>query len=172
MIRCITPRLTISAGHVVIGILLVVMFQAGCKRSATIVGPKGERVTETKNGEDTELAFKGMNGENIRSSVGKKGVALPLDFPSDVAIYPKATPIMVATKDKETAVLLTTTDSLQKTLTFYKGQLKERGWKIKLSSDAPKVSLLQAEKEGRTLAVLLTETAEGAGIQLTLVKKE
>ena len=152
-------------------LLLTVVFQTGCKRSTTIVGPKSERVTETKTGEDTELAFKGINGEDIRSSIGKNGVALPSDFPSDVAIYPKATPTMVATKDKETAVLLTTNDSFQKTLTFYKGQLKEKGWKIKLSSDQSKVSFLQAEKEGRGLSVLITETSEGTGIQLTLVKK-
>jgi hypothetical protein len=166
------PKLGKLAWYMAIGLLVIVVLEPGCKRSTSVVAPKGEKAIETKNGEGTEIPYKGINGEDIRSAVGKQGVALPRDFPADVAIYPKATPIMVATKDKETAVLLTTTDSLQKTLTFYKGQLKQNGWKIKLSSDAPKVSLLQGEKEGRGLTVLLTETAEGTGIQLTLVKKQ
>jgi hypothetical protein len=166
------PKLGKSAWYMAIGLLVIVVLEPGCKRSTSVVASKGERVTETKNGEGTEIDYKGMNGEDIRSSVGKQGVALPRDFPADVAIYPKATPMMVATKDKETTVILTTTDATSKVVAFYKGQLKEKGWTMRLSSDAPKVSLLQGEKEGRRLTALLTETSEGTGIQLTLVKKE
>ncbi len=113
-----------------------------------------------------------MNGEDIRSAAGKNGVALPPDFPADVAIYPKATPHMVATKDKETTVILTTTDPVQKVVAFYKGQLKEKRWTMRLSSETPQVSMLQGEKDGRTLAVFITETPQETSIQLAVVKEK
>jgi hypothetical protein len=153
-------------------LLLMVSFQAGCKRSTTIAEPKGERITEAKNAADVPFPYKGMNGEDILSSTGKNGVPLPSDFPADVPVYPKATPAMVARKDKETTVLFTTPDSLKKAVTFYKSHLKENGWKIRMIADSPQVSLLEGEKEARSLTLLLTENSEGTGIQLTLMKKK
>jgi hypothetical protein len=62
------------------------------------------------------------------------------------------------------------TDPPKKVVTFYKGQFKEKGWKMRIDSESPQGSLLQGEKEGRTLAVFINEKADGTSILLTLSK--
>jgi hypothetical protein len=119
----------------------------------------------------TEVAFKGIHGEDIRSAVGKGGVALPASFPVDVAVYPKATPITVATVNKETTVILTTSDPRQKVVAFYKDKMKENGWKSKSATDMPQVSMIEGEKAGRVMVVLISETSDGK-VQITLSSKE
>ncbi|MFZ1933886.1 MAG: hypothetical protein WCB27_18600 [Thermoguttaceae bacterium] len=170
MTRCIFPRLMRSVGCFGIVLLLVVVFQPGCKRSTTVVGPKGEKGTVSRDDEGTEVAFKGMNGEDVRSSTGKAGVALPAGFPADVPVYPQATPMTVATVHKETRVILTTSDPRQKVVTFYNGKMKENGWKSKASTELPQMTMLQGEKSGRTMVVLISETSDGK-VQITLSHK-
>jgi hypothetical protein len=177
MARCFISRFARLASCLGMGLLLlIVVLQAGCKRSTekptTFVGPRGERATVTKDGDDTELAYKGIHGEDIRSATGKKGVALPANFPADVAVYPKATIAMAVTTDKEITVILSTTDSIQKVGAFYKGKLKDKGWKSNMASDAPQLSMLEGEKEGRKLVVFMIEKPEGTSIQLVVSNKK
>jgi hypothetical protein len=166
----IVRKLIKSASYVGLGMLLLTLaFQPGCKRSTT-VGPKGEKGTVTKGAEDT-VNFKGMNGEDVRSSTSKRGVALPADFPSDIAIYPKATPMTVATIGKETTVILTTPDSREKVVAFYKDKMKQNGWKSQSSTDMPQISMFQSEKAGRTWTVLISAPPERS-VQITLSHKQ
>jgi hypothetical protein len=167
--HCIVERLTKSTAYVGIGLLLIVAFQAGCKPSTT-VRPKDKKVTVTIGGKDTEVAFKGINGADVRSATGNAGVALPADFPADVPVYPQARPMTVATVNKETTVLLTTSDARQKVVAFYKDKMKENGWKSKSATDMPQVSMFEGEKAGRTMVVLISETSDGK-IQITLSTK-
>jgi hypothetical protein len=171
MVYRIVPRLTRLASYVCLGLLLfAVVFQPGCRRSTT-VGPKGEKVTVTKGAEGAEVAFKGINGEDVRSSTSKRGVALPADFPTDIAIYPKATPMTVAIVGKETTVILTTPDSREKVVAFYKDKMKQNGWKSQSSTDMPQISMFQSAKAGRTWTVLISASPEGS-VQITLSHKQ
>jgi len=171
MAHCIVLRVVKSASCVGMGLLLIVLLQAGCKRSTTVVGPKGEKVTVTKDGDTAEVAFKGINGEEIRSAGGKKGVALPANLPAAFPIYPKATPVTVATVGKETTSILTTADPRQKVVAFYKDKMKENGWKSKSSTEMPQISMFEGEKSGRTMTALISEAPDGT-VQIALSNKE
>ena len=168
MTHCIVERLTKSTAYVGIGLLLIVAFQAGCKRSTTIVGPKGEKATLRKGGEDLDFVYKGMNGEQVHFAGGKQAVALPVDFPADVALYPKAMPVRTATSDKETRVDLTTVASVQDVEAFYGKTLKKDGWRIDSTIKVPQY--LKATKGGRTLSVDISTQSGETTIHLSVVK--
>jgi hypothetical protein len=159
-----------SARCIGIGLLLLAaVLPSGCKRSTTIVGPKGEKVTMTKDG--GEVSFKGQNGEEVHFAGGKKDVALPADFPSDVAIYPKATVALSSTADQGMTVMLHTADSAEKAKTFYDEKLKKDGWKIENTLNTPAGAMMVGSKDGRTLTVLVASDSDKTSIHLTVTKK-
>jgi len=173
MARCIVLRLVKLASFAGMGLLLLmVLLQAGCRRSTepstTVVGPKGEKGTVAKGDTDAELAYKGINGEEVHYAGGKQAVALPADFPADVAIYPKAMPVRTATSDKETRVDLTTADSAQDVEAFYRKTLKKDGWKLDNTIKVPQY--LKATKEGRTLSVDISTQSGETTIHLSVAK--
>ena len=173
MARCIVLRLVKRTSCLGMGLLLlIVMLQVGCKRSTTVVGQKGEKATVTQEGDNIEVAFKGQNGEIVHFAGGKNAVALPAEFPADVAIYPKAIPVTTSTAGTEMTVMFRTSDSLQKVVVFYKAQLKEKGWKIKTATDIPEASMLEGEKDGRKLTVWTAEQQDGTIINLVVSSKK
>ncbi len=164
----IIGQLAKAARYAGVGLLLVLVLQAGCKRSTTVVGPKGGKTTLTNGGKGAELVYKDMNGADVHFAGGKTPVALPADFPSDVAIYPKAMPIRTATSDKETRVDLTTPDSVQDVEAFYKKRLKEDGWRIDDKIRVPRY--LTATRNGRTLSVDVSTRGGETTIHLIVVR--
>ena len=166
--RSIVLRLTWAAVCTAIGLSLVIVLQAGCKRSTTVVGPKGGKTAISKGGKDSELAYKGMNGEEVHFAGGKQAVALPVDFPADVALYPKAMPVRTATSDKETRVDLTTAASARDVEAFYARMLKKDGWQIDSAITVP--HYLKATKRGRTLSVDIATQSGESTIHLCMVK--
>ena len=174
MASCVLLRLVRSASFVGIGLLLlIVALQPGCKRSTTVAEPeKSDKVAAAQNGDAAEITYKTEEGEVVDYAGGKKAVALPANFPADVPVYPKAMPVMTKTGDTKMTVFLNTPDSLQKVGTFYKEQLKEKGWQIKPIPDTPKVLVLEGEKEGRKLTVFITENPKETVVQLVVSKKK
>ncbi len=149
--------------------MLLLAVQSGCKRrSTTIVGPNGEKFSASKAGAD--FTYKGMDGEEVHFAGGKTPVALPADFPADVALYPKAMPIRTATSDTETRVDLTTVDSVGDVEAFYAKRLKKDGWKIDSTIRVP--HYLKATKDRRTLSVDVATQAGETLIHLSLVKQK
>lgn len=162
-------RVPISLG---IGLLLLLGLQPGCKRSVTVVGPKGERVRTTA-GDDVEVDFRNGDGEEVRFAGGKKAVALPANFPADVPIYQNATVVMTTIGEKETRAMLTTTDSLKKVKEFYGKELKKRDWAPATTTDVSKMSMLEYKKGNRGLVVLVVgDDADRTSIQISVSKKK
>ena len=157
-----------SAGCVGIGLLLlIVVFQRGLQ---TIDNRRRvqrcEKVTVTKNGEGTEVAFKGINGEDVRFAGGKRPSHLPAEFPADVAVYPQATPVMtVTTVDKEMTRHPHHDRLLAEGRGFLQGQDEGERLEEQTTTDMPQMSMLEAEKEGRKLVVLISETPKEPSIQ-------
>jgi len=168
MARCIVLQLAKSASCVGIGLLLlIVALHTGCKRSTVVVGSEGAKGAVPKNGDAEEFAFKGLNGEEVHFAGGKP-VALPAEFPADVAIYPGATVVMTVTGEKEMSITLNTTDSVEKVEAFYKKKLKEDGWKLDNAIKQPQ--FLQATKKGRSLSVDIRAQSGKTTVCLTIAK--
>jgi hypothetical protein len=176
MARRIVSALASLASCVGIAMLLLVaVLQIGCKRSTeqstTVVGPNGQKVTVTKNGEAEEISFKGMNGQETHFAGGDKNVALPAGFPTDVAIYPKATVALSSTVNESMTVMLKTADSVDKAKAFYDKSLKENGWKVMGTLDMPGGTTVQATKGEQTLLMLIATEADKTSINITIAKK-
>jgi hypothetical protein len=152
------------AGCLAMGVAFVIALQPGCKRS-TPAAPVNRKPAIPDAQE--EFPFKAMNGASVRSSTGKEGVRLPGDLPADVAIYPKATPTLVATLNNETKILLATPDAWRKVADFYKQRMKKDGWKIAASTYVSQTVMLQGEKGKRTFVVLVSEES-GKTVQISL----
>jgi hypothetical protein len=168
MERCAVLRLANRISCLGIGLLLViVMLPTGCKRSTTVADPEGAKDAVSKQHDGDELAFKGLNGEEVHSAGGKP-VALPANFPADLAVYPGATVVMTVIDEKQMSITLNTPDAVKTILAFYKRHFKENGWKT--INDNPKYSMLEAEKEGRTLMLIVTAKTKETSVQLILSK--
>jgi dolichyl-phosphate-mannose--protein O-mannosyl transferase len=101
-----------------------------------------------------------------------QGIALPDDFPKDVAIYPKAK-VIASNKEKNgtMSVVLEITDSAQQVVTFYKEKLKENGWTIENETNMTGMAMLQGAKEGRKVALIAAGESGKTMTTLTLEKK-
>jgi hypothetical protein len=132
----------------------------GCKRSTTLTGPKGEKVTVTRDGAKVEGTAKGPHGEEVRWAAGEGGVALPDDFPKDVAIYPDAKPLASTSDKKHISVTLKTADPSEKVAAFYKDRLKADGWEIEQTMNMGAISMVHAAKGGRKATVSVNNDSD------------
>lgn len=146
-------------------VVLTLVFLPGCKRSAT-ENAKGA-IPKSQGGE--EIAYKDETGAEVHYAGGTAPVSLPVGFPNDVPLYPKAIPTQTQTKASTVCVLLDTSDSAAKVRAFYAETLKENGWKIKIDDIATDVRI-EGSKEGRKLTVLMSKKSGGAQFSLTLAK--
>jgi hypothetical protein len=174
--------------------LLIASFCIGCGRSnsTTVTGPHGEKVTVTKKGQqmnmtvkgekgeqatitnagdNQDITIKGKDGQKTHFSSSKTGVALPDGFPKDVAVYPKATINMATTVEKTISLMLKTSDSKQDVLAFYKKQFQENDWKIKNTMDSDDQSMINGEKEHRTLTVLIHPESDATIVNLVVAEE-
>jgi hypothetical protein len=153
-------------------LVLMVGASAGCKRSTTVTGPKGEKVTVTQKGAAIEGTATGPGGEKVRWSSGEGGVALPDDFPKDVAVYPKATVVTSTSVKKQMTATLKTADPAEKATAFYKDKLKENGWTIESTMNIGNMSMLHGVKAGRKVTVSVTKDSDQTMIVLAVDNEE
>jgi hypothetical protein len=174
--------------------LLFVGFLAlsGCDRSTTVTGPNGEKVTVSKDGKNVvvtgadnkeqkmtvsqdgkgvEISGVGPNGEKVQISQGA-GASLPKDFPSDVPVYAGAKPVMNATVQEGTTVMLETTDPSDKVVEYYDKNLKEQGWEQESKFNMQNTVSISSKKEKRRLAVNIMGADNKTTIQLVLVNEK
>jgi hypothetical protein len=151
--------------------LLILTLLAGCGRSTTTVGPKGEEATVTKEGGAVKVTGKDEHGDELKTTVGS-GASLPDAFPSDVAIYPKATIEVSATVGNTMSVSLKTADSAKEVETFYKQKMKENGWDSKSSLDMPQMKMLEGSKKGHTLTVVISAESGHTIISLSVTSEK
>jgi hypothetical protein len=164
----------------------------GCKRSTTVTGPNGEKITVTSDGSNAEMTMTGPDGEktHITSATGgkngevtitgtgmnngkmqfsssEKGVALPEDFPKDAPIYTGGVIIQNVSMPDGMMVMIKTNDSEEKIKDFYEKTLKEQGWESKAIMKMPQGTSMVNEKDGRTLSVTIA-TGDETMIHLTV----
>ncbi len=168
-IRCVE-----SAGSPAAGLaLLVLALSAGCGRSTTAIGPNGDKVTMKQKGDSVDVTFKDKQGKEGRVATGEKSVALPDDFPKDVAIYPKATVFMSTTIETAMHIGLKTADPAEKVLAFYKKKLDENGWKIGTNVNNNEVlTVLYGRKPHRALTVVVSTGSDQTAITLTVASEK
>jgi hypothetical protein len=170
MAHCFCKRPAELGTYASIGLLLVAMaLYAGCRRTTTVTDSEGHKATVTQKGNSVEITSKGKDGQEVRLG---EGVALPEDFPKDVAIYPKATVFMSSKEKKGTmSVMLKIANPAQSVATFYQEKLKENGWDIENTTNVGNLTMLQAVKEGRKLAVSVNKDASETMVTLVLEKE-
>jgi hypothetical protein len=139
---------------------------AGCKPS-TAVGPSGAKTKSATKAVDEEVPFKSITGEEVHFAGGKP-VALPADFPADVAIYPKATVVRWSKGNEGIGASLKTADSAKDAEAFYRESLKKDGWELDKKVKVPR--FLKATKQGRTLSVDISTQSGETTIDLTIAK--
>ena len=148
----------------------LLFYTAGCGRSTTVTNPEGEKTTIERNGDGVDISIKGKDGGDARFSSGQ-GVALPDDFPKDVAIYPAATVVMTINVDDGRQVTLSTEDAAEKVEAFYKDRLKKDGWEEKTSMNTPMMKMFAWEKDGRELVVNIMSEGGKTTISITVPTK-
>jgi hypothetical protein len=153
-------------------LLLTFELCLGCGKSTTVTGPDGEKMTVTKKGDGMEMTVQGKLGKKAHISANKDGVALPEDFPTDVPIYPKATVVTAMTIEKAQMVSLKTADSVKQAEAYYKEKLKDNGWEIKTSMNTEDGMMLQGQKKGHVLTVMVSGKSDETMIQLTVAPEK
>lgn len=91
-------------------------------------------------------------------------------LPEDVPIYPSALPISsMSSPTRGTIVNLRSQDGVDLISAWYGKELPERGWLLEGQSGAANSHLVTAVKQERRATVLITGTADGAQILLTVL---
>jgi hypothetical protein len=150
---------------------VVVCVACGCgKRTTTVTGPDGVKVTVDKSGGKVEI--KGQGADGTIATFSESGVTLPDDFPKDLPLYPGAVPTLHTTVKNNRSVMLKTTDAADKVAAFYKEKLKAEGWKIEAEFAIGDTASLSGTKDRRTLAVVVAHDGKGAQITLGLTTND
>jgi hypothetical protein len=156
--------------------LLALAAGSGCRRTPTTTGvrPDGKSTTADSKTGPMDVTVKDKDGKETHFAAGAGGVALPDDFPKDVAVYPKATVVTSMTSSRGMFVALKTTDPAVKVAAFYKDKLKEDGWEIVTSANTGTGTMLIAakEKEKRGVTILIVADSGETKITLTILPEK
>lgn len=154
------PLLALSA----LGLALAL---AGCAQKAeeaaaenAIEAASGGKADVDIDGDNTKVTVQTAEGTATMSSGGD--VALPADFPSDVAMADDRKVVSLFTAEGATALSYTTAGALAEVVAAQSDTMKGNGWTQSMSLDADNKSSMRAySKEGRD--VVLAYTADDAG---------
>ena len=115
----------------------------------------------TQDGQNSEVTLKGKEGEEAHVASEAVSVPLPDGFPSDIAIYPKAT-VSGSTKTESGAmsVILKTGDDAEQVKKFYDEQLKQDGWTVENTTKDGDAMILEVAKEGHKLGLTVHRNGE------------
>ena len=154
------------------GLILVsgVLLLAACqKREYT--GPNGEKVVVDRGSNSVKVTSK--DGSAVYS--GGAGTVVPDTFPKDVPIYAGArvTGAVSGAQQGSSGQMVTfeTSDSPEKVIDFYKGQLS--GWKnsMEMASGNGKMLVLVSPDQKRTVTVTATPGGGKTSVSLTVGAK-
>lgn len=125
-----------------------------------------------RRGQDDRLHATAKDKPDKKTAAVETGVSLPDQFPKDVAVYPKAAVESSVTIEKTMSISLKTIDSAKEVETFYKEKMKFAGWEMKNSMNLPKEVMLNAEKGGRTLTILIVSESDYTKIVISIVSEK
>ncbi|OGJ61491.1 hypothetical protein A3C37_04170 [Candidatus Peribacteria bacterium RIFCSPHIGHO2_02_FULL_53_20] len=104
------------------------------------------------------------------------GNTIPKNWPSDVPAYPGAQVVYSAAVttpegDDGLALTLSTNDTLEQAVEFYKGTLAAEGWKILSTLESGEATIIGAEKGNRVFAASISNAGGQTMISLGMGKK-
>ncbi len=151
---------------------LVLALCAGCGRSTTAEKPGDKKAAAGAVAKTTDSDATAKDKPDKKTAAVETGVSLPDQFPKDVAVYPKAAVESSVTIEKTMSISLKTIDSAKEVETFYKEKMKFAGWEMKNSMNLPKEVMLNAEKGGRTLTILIVSESDYTKIVISIVSEK
>lgn len=126
------------------------------------------------NGEaDVNVKADGTMDITTKDGTYSMGKDLPKDWPSDVPSYAGATVSYAASTNQPQdtsgmALVLLTQDSSADVQAFYEAELKSSGWDITNTMQGGGSTIMTAEKDGRTLSLVIAESDGQTGITLAV----
>jgi hypothetical protein len=115
---------------------------------------------------DGKVTMETKEGTSTFSSGGNAKV--PDTFPKDVQVYAGAKVMASMSVPKGQHLILESGDSIEKIITFYKGQMTGGGWKEEMSMNQGESSMLVYKKEQRTVSIVVASSGKTSQIQLTV----
>jgi hypothetical protein len=101
-----------------------------------------------------------------------EAVALPESFPTDVPIFPDATPTASLVKEGgDSVVSLNTAAPAPEVFDYYRAALENRGWDIESETAGDIQGALIMKKGARTATVLILASHAGTQIVLTVAEE-
>lgn len=130
------------------------------------------------NADDGQIEIKGEDGESMKVSTGKK-TELPKDWPSSVPVFPNSSIDYVASVDGYNGggvshtVTLSTKESIEDVVNFYKDELVKNGWKIAQTITTSDGSMISATKdENNSVAVYIGANDDVTTVTITAVAEK
>ena len=161
---------------------------AACSNEKTVETPKGDvTVKKTAKGVQVKskdgsmsmegddkaghIKVKGDDGKNVDMTYAQE--KLIDGFPQDVPIYASAKIKMSQLMEGKQAVAsLSTKDTPEDVLKFYKAAVLKNGWKIEQEMTMGGMSMLQGSKSGNSLSVQISKQGDATDIVLAMTVAE
>lgn len=102
---------------------------------------------------------------------GTETTELPVHFPEDVPVFEGSKVVHVAGERSQLAVNFTAASSVREISTYYRRNLREKGWKVDIPVDSPVQAILTAAKEGRLLSVAIASADNHTEIELAVSRE-
>lgn len=133
---------------------------SACARSVTenIIEDAAER--ETGENVDVDIGTDGTARVETDEGTFTTGSGLPENWPTDVPTYAGAEVIFAGTANPASGApgfgaSLVSSDPMQNVWAFYERSLAENGWTVNARVQSGETNLLGAEKDGRSITVML-----------------
>ena len=150
-------------------ILALLSLPAGCNKPTDEKPPEKGNVTVTQQGDQVGVEINGPKGGKIKIDVNKPEEAtLPDDFPKDVPIPPSTKIKSNAKIGKQTTITFETPAPVSDVVDYYSKSLALNGWKVEKPVKATSGFYIGANKEKRTLSMIIIESDDGTIIKMTL----
>lgn len=152
------PLFLMRSPFVAVGLLALAL--CACSPGESAMENAAERAMERETGERADVD---INGEKITVTTDdgtvEMGGSIPGDWPTDVPTYAGATVTYSAMNEADGAtnavLILSSTDSAQQIVDFYKSALTQNGWTTKNVIVSTVASGLEAEKDGRHVGIAI-----------------
>ena len=143
--------------------------------SMSVKGEDGatQQMTVTSSGDEDNLTMTVQGQDGPMSMVAGEAATLPADFPKDVPLLPGMKLTMVQSMPTQKAYVAqgTTDKAMAAVAAFYKEQAAAQGWTERMAMNQAGMHMLNYEKSGRALSVMLNQDGAHTVIQLTTAAK-
>ena len=122
-------------------------------------------------GKRMHLTATSPTGRKFQASIGDE-VEIPAEFPSDVPIFPGATPMAsMSAPDEGIIVTFKSGNAQQEIFDYYESELPKSGWSLQTDENAGSQLSLDAIKEGRKVSVIVAGTEGDARVSVIVTNE-